>query len=230
MRNESIHTRLVFIYNRLLRRYGHQGWWPADEAFEIIVGAILTQNVAWTNVEKALANLKEVGCLTPKQLRQLPIEDLASLIRSSGYFNAKAKKLKAFAHHLSLYHDSLDAMFRKEISSLRYELLTIYGIGEETADDIILYAANKPSFVIDMYTRRIMNRVGIHPESESYHGYKALFEDNVPRDAAVYNEFHALLDRHAAEICRKRPLCTQCCLLDSCNTGQERVYKNPDHS
>ena len=217
----ALHDKLMDVYNRLYRRYGPQRWWPGDSAFEVIVGAILTQSAAWTNVDKALDNLKAQGLMEPAALREIPLEELASLIRPSVYFNAKARKLKAFVEHLGEhYDDDLEAMFQRDVRDLRPELLAIYGIGEETADDILLYAAGKPVFVMDAYTRRILDRLGITPAQDRYSAYQALFMDNLPHKADLFNEYHALLDHHGVESCRKRePLCAQCCLLDLCPTG-----------
>ena len=213
--------RLMDVYRRLLARYGPQDWWPVDSAFEVILGAILTQSAAWTGVERALANLKAAGVFSPAALRAVPIDELAALIRPSVYFNAKARKLKAFVEHLGeRYDDDLDAMFGQDAETLRAELLSIHGIGEETADDIILYAAGKPVFVIDAYTQRIMGRMGTAPPVERYGAYQSMFMDNLPRDGGLFNEYHALLDRHGVEACRKRsPLCESCCLLAVCATG-----------
>ena len=217
----ALHEKLMDIYNRLYRRYGPQRWWPGDGAFEVIIGAILTQSASWTNVDKALDNLKTKGILEPAALRMIPLEELASLIRPSVYFNAKALKIKAFVERLGeRYNDDLDAMFRQDVSILRPELLSIYGIGEETADDILLYAAGKPIFVMDAYTRRILGRLEITPAQDRYASYQALFMDNLTHDAELFNEYHALLDRHGVETCRKRgPLCSDCCLLEVCPTG-----------
>ena len=212
---------LLDVYRRLLARYGPQDWWPGDSPFEVIVGAILTQSAGWTGVERAIDNLKAAGALSPAALRAVPIEELAVLIRPSVYFNAKSLKLRAFVEHLGeRYDDDLDAMFQQDADALRAELLSIHGIGEETADDILLYAAGKPMFVIDAYTRRIMDRMGVTPHVDRYGAYQSMFMDNLPRDEALFNEYHALLDRHAVEACRKRsPLCESCCLLDVCETG-----------
>ncbi len=214
--------RLMDVYHRLLVRYGPQSWWPGDSAFEVIVGAILTQSAAWTGVARAIDNLKAAGMLSPAALRAVPIEELAVLIRPSVYFNAKSRKLRAFVEHLGEHHDDdLDAMFRQDVDTLRRELLSIHGIGEETADDILLYAAGKPVFVIDAYTRRIMGRLGITPQVDRYGAYQSMFMDNLPRDEALFNEYHALLDRHGVEACRKRaPQCASCCLLAVCPTGE----------
>ncbi len=215
---------LLRIYHRLLEAYGPQGWWPADTKLEVALGAILTQSVAWRGVERALANLEEAGCTSPEALQAIPEGDLAKLLRPSGYFNAKARKVKAFVHHFwNHYNGDLDAMLSRDPVALRAEILSIYGIGEETADDIVLYAAGHPSFVIDSYTRRIMQRLRISPSTNSYASYQAVFHDGLPADAALFNEYHALLDEHAKAACRKEPLCSSCCLLDLCPTGAERT-------
>ncbi len=221
MLESPLSRKLTDIYDRLLRRYGPQHWWPGDSAFEVIVGAILTQSAAWTNVDKALDNLKANGLMEPAALRAVPLDELALLIRPSVYFNAKARKLKAFVEHLGdHYDDDLEAMFCRDVRDLRPELLAIHGIGEETADDILLYAAGKPVFVMDAYTRRILDRLQINPSRNRYAAYQALFMDNLPHDVDMFNEYHALLDHHGVESCRKRePLCSECCLLDLCPTG-----------
>jgi len=198
-------------------RYGPQHWWPAGEPFEVIVGAILTQSAAWGNVEKAIDNLKAARALSPKALRQLNLTEVARLIRPSGYYNAKAMKLKSFVHWFGeRYHDDLEELFAHSIDHIRRQLLSVFGIGEETADSIILYAANKPIFVIDAYTRRIISRIGLAPDSNNYTAYQALFMDNLPSDVVLFNEYHALLVRLGKEVCHKRPLCPQCCLNDLC--------------
>lgn len=213
------------VYDRLLGRYGPQGWWPAESPFEVIAGAILTQSTAWVNVEKALASMREKGCWSFEAIAEWPTDELAEVIRSSGYFNAKARKLKAFSRHLfENYGGDLDEMFAMEVADLRSELLSIHGIGEETADDIIVYAARKPSFVMDSYTRRIVDRMGLTPEGKNpgYRAYQALFQENLPNDTALFNEYHALLDHHAKMTCTKRqPHCLDCSLADVCLTGLE---------
>ncbi len=212
------------VYRRLYQRYGPQYWWPAESPFEVVVGAILTQSAAWTNVERALDNLKAAGCFSSQALRVIPETELAVLIRSSGYFNAKARKLKAFINHLwERYEGDLGLLLAKSGAELRQELLSIYGIGEETADDIVLYAAEQASFVIDSYTRRILQRLGLSPKEESYRAYQELFHQALRPDVSLYNEYHALLDRHAKETCRKEPLCEGCCLLKLCPTGQSKI-------
>ena len=207
------------VYRRLYSAYGPQGWWPGDSPFEVIVGAILTQSTAWTNVEKALAAMKAAGCWSFEEIAAMPESELAAIIRSSGYYNAKARKLRAFAGHV-LSNGGLERLFAQDLALLRAELLSIHGIGEETADDIIVYAACLPSFVIDSYTRRITDRMGLAPTRRSYGSYQALFQENLPADTALFNEFHALLDHHAKVTCVKRePRCMGCCLADLCPTG-----------
>jgi len=218
MDNKSISQILRDIYQRLMACYGPQHWWPAREPFEIIVGAILTQSAAWGNVEKAITNLKAAEALSPQALRHLSLSEVAELIRPSGYYNAKALKLKSLAHWLGKHCDNnLDKLFASDTSHLRQQLLSIYGIGQETADSIILYAASKPIFVIDAYTRRIINRIGLAPGGNSYAAYQSLFMDNLPTDARLFNEYHALLVCLAKSVCRSRPLCQQCCLNDICH-------------
>ena len=208
---------LMDVYKRLLEAYGPQDWWPGDSPFEIIVGAILTQATSWTNVAKAIDNLKAEGILSPEGLRDVPIDDLAALIRSSGYFNVKARRLKAFINHLwDAYYGDLDEMLNVDGPALRRELLSINGIGEETADDVLLYAADKPFFVIDAYTRRILNRLGHSDGANSYADYRRLFHDVLPTDAHIFNEYHALLVRHGKDVCRPTPHCEECCLREIC--------------
>ena len=211
---------LLEVYQRLYEAYGPQHWWPGDSPFEVIIGAILTQSAAWSNVEKAMFNLKAAGVLTSQGLRDISQEELATLLRPSGYFNTKAKKLKAFIAHLwEYYQGDLDGFLANEAPSLRRELLSIYGIGEETADDIVLYAAGKPSFVIDAYTRRILDRLGLGHNATTYQEYQELFHQALPMEPSLYNEYHALLVRHGKDICKKTPRCAGCCLLEVCPTG-----------
>ena len=217
---------LIEIYHRLLEAYGPQGWWPAESRFEMIAGAILTQSAAWRNVERALDNLRSAGVETWRAVHELPLEELAGLVRPSGYYNAKARKLKAFAAHVCVDHDGdLDGMFAADTKMVRGELLGIHGIGPETADDILVYAAGKPSFVIDAYTIRILKRVGLAPVNrDNYDGWQAMFHAGIPADTQVYNEFHALLDRHHKETCNKNaPRCGGCCLQDICATGRATI-------
>jgi endonuclease-3 related protein len=213
----SLNHQLTEIYRLLLARYSPQHWWPADTAFEVIVGAILTQSAAWGNVEKAISNLKQARVMNPASLRKLPLSKLAKLIYPSGYYNAKALKLKSFVEHLEEAHeDSLERLFSLDIHRLRSELLNIHGIGPETADSIILYAAHKPIFVIDAYTRRILSRLGLNPSMDNYPAFQAIFTGNLPADEKLFNEYHALLVRHGKDVCKKVPLCDNCCLKGSC--------------
>jgi endonuclease-3 related protein len=216
MDDQKLTRALTDIYGRLYKRYGPQHWWPAEEPFEVIVGAILTQSAAWTNVEKAINNLKKADALTPEALRELPEPELARLIFPSGYYNVKARKLKAFTGWLGAkFNDSLEKLFILDTNGLRSQLLGVYGIGEETADSILLYAGNKPVFVIDAYTRRIIDRLGLAPSPNAYSDYQKFFMAALPHDATLYNEYHALLVRLAKENCRKKPVCTACCLKNT---------------
>ena len=224
--NARLTDLLLDIYRRLYGRYGPQGWWPGDGPFETIVGAILTQNTAWTNADRALANLKVANALSPQAMRAMPEPELARLIRPSGYFNTKARKLKAMAAYLADHGDDPETWRRRDAKELRAELLGIHGVGPETADDIVLYAACLPSFVIDTYTRRVVARLGLAPDRDTYEAFQALFEEQLPVDATLFNEYHALLDRHASETCLKTaPRCAGCCLLEVCPTGKEVLGK-----
>ena len=215
---------LTEVYDRLLARFGPQHWWPAETRFEVMVGAVLTQATAWGNVEKAIARLKEADALSPGGLRRLPVDELAQLVYPSGYYNAKARKLKALVEYLEeAFGDDLDAMGRSDTPALREELLGIHGIGDETADDILLYALGKPVFVVDAYTRRLFHRLGLAPERGPYSEYGALFNDNLPCDAAMFGEYHALIVRLGVEHCRKTPACAGCCLLEVCPTGKANI-------
>ena len=221
---EDIDCRLQHIFDRMLSRYGEQHWWPADTPFEMMVGAVLTQATSWTNVEIAIARLKDANALSPAAIRGMDIETLASLIYSSGFYNAKAQRLKALVAYLGeTYDDDIDAMRSEDGAKLRRELLGVKGIGEETADAILLYALGKPSFVIDAYTRRLISRLGIAPDSEAYTAYQKLFSDNLQRDTAMFAEYHALIVQHGKEACRKTPVCEGCCLRSVCPTG--RAYR-----
>ena len=214
---------LMEIYQLLYDEYGPRHWWPGDGPFDVIVGAILTQAASWKNVELALSNLKAADCWSFQAINACPQEELAEIVRPSGYFNAKAAKLKAFAPHVLEHYDGdLDRMFARGTAPLREELLAIHGIGPETADDILVYAAEKPSFVIDTYTIRILERLGIGTEDgkKRYSDWQKLFHQQLPADVPLFNEFHALLDHHAGSACRKTPVCDACCLLRVCVTGQ----------
>ena len=212
---------LADVYERLYRAYGRQHWWPGDTPFEVIVGAILTQSAAWTNVEKAIVNLKAAGALSPEGIHRLDEGDLAALIRPSGYFNAKARKLKAFVEMLyERFEGDLDALLTTPLPHLRNLLLSTHGIGPETADSIVLYAAGQASFVIDAYTRRIFGRLGLDVGRDTYDAWQRLFMSGLPLDATLFNEYHALIVRLGKERClRSRPLCVGCPLQEGCRTG-----------
>ena len=214
--------KLTEIYVRLLTRFGPQHWWPqSDGAFEVIVGAILTQNTSWTNVEKAMANLRRAKLLTPDALNRTMEKRLATLIRPSGYFNLKAKKLKAFVRFLFEKHQGkLSHLFQQDLATLREELLAVYGIGPETADSIILYAAEKPIFVVDAYTRRILARVGLVTDDATYAETQQLFMEHLPHDEPRFNEYHALIVALGKDICKKsKPRCGDCPLIELCHIG-----------
>ena len=209
------------VYRRLLREYGPQHWWPADSPFEVMVGAVLTQSTSWTNVEKAVDSLKAADALSPQAIRRLSHEELARTIYSAGFHNSKARKLKALADYLGdRFDDDLDAMKRVDAAELRAELLGVYGIGNETADSILLYALGMPSFVIDAYTRRLLARLEVRPDRDRYEAYQRLFEDSLERDPRTFDEYHALIVTHGKSVCRKQPRCGGCCLLEICPTGR----------
>ncbi len=204
------------LFRRLSQAYGPQGWWPAETAEEMIVGAILVQNTAWRNVEKALASLKAADRLSLRAIDQTPLDELAALIRSSGFYREKAKKLKAFAAHVhTRYAGNLAALLAGEPRELRRELLALRGIGPETADSIILYAAGQPIFVVDAYTRRLFARLGL-PVASEYDAIQRYCHERLATDARLFNEYHALIVRHAVVHCRARPRCAGCPLAEVC--------------
>lgn len=203
--------RLMEMYDLLLNHFGPQHWWPGETALEIIVGAVLTQNTSWKNVEKTIRNLKQKGLLSLEELHALSPSALAPEIRSAGFFNLKAKRLKGLIGFvMERYEGDLPRMLKEAPSSLREGLLSVKGIGRETADSILLYAAQAPVFVIDAYTYRILHRHGMAEEEATYEDLQALFMENLPEDPALFNEFHALIVRTGKEFCRKEPRCGQC--------------------
>lgn len=207
--------RPIELYRRLFDRYGPQGWWPGDGRFEIIVGAILTQNTNWSNVEKAIANLKAADCLTPQKLCAMDMDRLAELIRPAGYFNVKAQRLRHFLEWLfNRFDGDLNVAAQLSTQSLREELLAVKGIGPETADSICLYAFEKPVFVVDAYTARILGRHGMIWPEAGYEEIREYFEGGLDKDASLFNEFHALLVRLGKEHCKPKPLCSGCPLED----------------
>lgn len=214
--DDPSHAALRAIGERLADHYGPLGWWPAETAFEVVVGAVLTQNTAWTNVERAIANLRAVGALGPTALAALAEDDLAELIRPSGTYRVKAKRLVTLLQWLGI---DWRGRLSGELAAVRTDLLAIPGIGPETADAILLYAADRPTFVIDAYTRRILGRIGVRPSVDSYDGWRDLFMRALPPDVRSYNEYHAGLVQLAKDYCRVKPTCAGCPLQSLCAIG-----------
>jgi len=204
------------IHRRLLRARGPAGWWPGADGFEVCVGAVLTQNTAWTNVEKALAVLRSRGLLSFAKLRALDAEDIAPLIRSSGFYNVKARRLAALLAFLDEFGGNPESMSSEEPGALRARLLAVPGVGPETADSIALYAAGLPLFVVDAYTRRVFARLGLLRGDEDYDHVQSFFMRHLPRRAALFNEYHAQIVLLAKDVCQPRPLCGLCPLEDLC--------------
>lgn len=207
------------IYNCLYSTYGPRNWWPGESPFEVVIGAILTQNTNWTNVEKAIRNLKDTNVFTPEKIYEIDIARFAELIKPAGYFNVKAKRIKKFINWLfANYEGDLTKMFAQDLKTLRPELLSVNGIGPETADSILLYAGNKPTFVVDAYTYRIFSRHNLIPEETTYDEIKTFFEENLPEDVELYNEYHALLVQLGKEYCKPKRKCESCPLNDLLKT------------
>ena len=207
---------LLEVYRRLLQAYGPQGWWPAETPFEVMVGAVLTQATAWRNVERAIARLKAAGVLSHQGIAALRPKELEELVRPSGFFRQKARRLRALVK-LVLDHGDVEALLSLPPEELREKLLSVPGIGPETADSILLYAAGHPAFAVDAYTRRILHRLGLLPEEAApYAEVQRMFQENLPQDPQLYGEYHALLVCHAKEHCRTRPRCDGCPLADLC--------------
>jgi endonuclease-3 related protein len=203
--------RLLSIYHRLYGQLGPQGWWPGRSRFEVIVGAILTQNTNWGNVEKAIRRLRQEKMLSPSAISALSRRRLAALIRPAGTFAVKAGRLQNFLAFLrKRYGGSLRRLFQDEPARIREALLQVSGIGPETADSILLYAGNIPVFIVDAYTRRIFSRHRLISHQAPYHEVQALFMNHLPRDAQLYNEYHALLVAVGKEYCRSIPRCDTC--------------------
>ncbi|MHC4693507.1 MAG: endonuclease III domain-containing protein [Planctomycetota bacterium] len=206
-----IGAQLTEIYQLLFDSFGPQHWWPGQSQFEIITGAILTQNTSWANVEKAIANLKSANCLTPEKLYHLDVSQLANFIRPAGYYNIKTKRLKNFINWLfDNYHGQLTNLETVNTDQLRAELLSINGIGFETADSILLYAFEKPVFVVDAYTARIAFRHQLIEPDANYEQLRELFQSNLPEDVKLFNEYHALLVRVGKEFCKPKAKCPGC--------------------
>ena len=214
---KSREPQLFHIYKALYQAYGPQHWWPGNTRLEVILGAILTQNTAWTNVEKAIQGLKNKNLLLFSSLKIVSHKKLANAIRPAGFFNVKADRIQHFVAFLKRrYRGSLRKLLSQPVGKAREELLAIHGIGRETADSILLYAAEKPIFVVDAYTRRIFHRLGVLDGQEDYDEIRRRFESEIPKKPSLYNEYHALIVTHAKEVCRKKPLCEICPLNKEC--------------
>ncbi len=203
------------LYQRLARAYGPQGWWPADDAFEMMIGAILIQHTAWPNAAKAIGNLRAAGLLAPEPIANTSSEQLARLIQPAGVYNVKAKRIESFVRWY-LANGGFDALSELNTPVLREALLCVHGVGPETADAILVYAFDRPVFVVDAYTRRLLRRYGPLTGREPYAEIRALVEDAMPADPDVLGEFHALVVEHAKAVCRSRPVCEDCCLKRDC--------------
>lgn len=223
-------THVIELYERLHGALGHRHWWPADSPFEVVVGAVLTQNTSWRNVERALVGLKQAlpGGLSPQGILDLSQERLVELLHPAGYYNVKAKRLRSVAYHLVERWQGRPETMAEEVaggrttlSAIRQELRAVHGIGEETADSILLYAAGLPSFVCDAYTRRIVARIGWLPDKASYADLQRLFVDSLPLDVALFNDYHAQIVRLGSQFCRPRdPRCDECPARPLCAYGR----------
>ncbi len=210
-----MHRLLLTLYRKLYQVYGPRHWWPGETPFEVMVGAILTQNTSWRNVEKAIERLKEKGVLNPFGIHHLKKSKLSSLIKSSGYFRIKANRLKSFVDFLfEEYDGNIKTMGKERTETLREKLLGVNGIGPETADSILLYGLRKPIFVVDAYTKRILLRHGFISEKASYLEIQKLFMDHLPLDEKLFNEYHALLVNLGKTVCKKIPRCETCPLKE----------------
>lgn len=218
------------IYRRLVTDRGPARWWPGETALEICLGAILTQNTSWSNVEKAIENLRRIGALEFEPLRRMNVRRLASLLRPSGYFNVKARRVRAFIAFLAReYGGDARAMRHERPVVLRSKLLAVHGIGRETADSIVLYAAGLPLFVVDAYTRRIFARLGLIGGAEDYDTVQAFFMRHLPARVALYNDFHAQVVLLGKDVCRPRPRCGECPLDGLCAKYGVTIRRRPTH-
>jgi len=216
------------IYTKLLTAYGPLHWWPAETPFEVAIGALLTQNTNWKNVEIAIDNLRREQALTPQAIAALPRQELEQLIRPSGFFRQKAERLQQLIEYLQSAHNgTLENLLNQPLEVARRELLQLKGIGPETADSILLYAGNLPSFVVDAYTMRLFERLGSLIGNETYEQVRDLFMSRLPADPERYNEYHALIVEHCKRFCRKRPLCEQCPLQTNCRYTNPQARQDP---
>ncbi len=214
----SSDKKLLSLYQSLFDYFGPRHWWPANSSFEVVIGAILTQNTAWGNVEKAIKNLQETNTLTPESIVNTPTTKLEQLIKPSGFFRQKAERLQNLAKHLvTEWQSDTESFCSGPLNEARNRLLKRPGIGPETADSILLYAANRPSFVVDAYTKRTFERIGILHGKETYEEVRQIFMQTLPEDVELYNEYHAQIVELAKTFCKKQsPLCKECPLLDQC--------------
>jgi len=212
--NDTIYN----IYKILLNHYGKQNWWPAETRYEVVVGAVLTQNTSWKNVERAINNLKMENLLEEEKILNIDEDKLKQLIKPAGFYNLKAKRLKNVTKFIVDNYGNTEEMAKtdKDTLTLRTELLSINGVGKETADSILLYALDRESFVVDAYTKRMFVRLGIIDEKAKYDDIKVLFERHLPKDLEVYKEYHALIVEHCKRFCRKKPLCDNCPIRTFC--------------
>ena len=213
---------LEWLFVRLFGHYGPREWWPTVHGgdFELVIGAILVQNVSWKSTKTALTNLREAGIWSFDAILSADDSTLHRLVRPTVYWRMKTRKLKEFAQFITRQHGGdLESLFALEIGEMRQQLLGVWGIGPETADDIVLYGANKPSFVIDAYTKRLLARLGYAVKPNTYDAYQRLFHEALPPDADLFNEYHALIDYHAANVCKARPSCSPCVLVNECPVG-----------
>ena len=219
----------ALLYNTMRKRFGFLDWWPGETKDEVLIGAILTQQTSWKNVEKAIANLKNAGAISLRGIARMRKDRIEALIRPSGFYRQKAKRLKETCAYIYRNYGSLDKFFSRDKEALREELLGLNGIGNETADSIILYAAEKPAFVIDEYTRRVMGRVsGIYAGNKSYEEIQDFFEKGLERDVALYKEAHAQFVELGKNYCRAKPLCAGCPLEKICLYGSKiRIGTRP---
>jgi len=204
-------VNLLLIYEVLLSKFKNQYWWPAETPFEVIIGAILTQSVSWINVEKAIKNLKDEGILDQEKLHKKEVNEIAPLIKSTRFYNEKAKKIKNFMDfYFDEYNGSIKKMSEEELLLLRQKLLMVKGLGEETVDSILLYACNKPVFVVDAYTKRIFTRYGLIEENSNYKNIQAFFMNNLSQNLELYNDYHAQIVLLGKNICKTLPQCNIC--------------------
>ena len=213
---------LEWLFVKLFGHYGPREWWPTVHGgdFELVIGAILVQNVSWKSTKTALTNLREAGVWSFNAILECDESELHRLLRPTVYWRMKTRKLREFAHFITATHGgNLESLFALETGEMRRQLLEVWGIGPETADDIVLYGAGRPSFVIDAYTKRLLTRLGFEVTPNTYTAYQDLFHESLPHHADLFNEYHALIDYHSANVCKARPLCSECVLAGECPTG-----------